>query len=220
MGGWTPGLGATELREKAWEKLVELQPQPEVALLQEATAPPARLGLDSQVGGLTSESPVGSLIWSPHLALIEPQRLGGIGEQGYVATARIAVGDREVALISFHARTQGPGVVANIEALFDRLGEWIGQGSFILAGDFNSCRLAEQVWPGWRHLEFFEQVEAGYGMFNCYWQKQFCYHGVTTAKRARVLENAETPALAGISGMELAGLEPATSWVRSRRSPN
>jgi hypothetical protein len=50
MGGWTPGLGATELREEAWEKVVELRPQPEVALLQEATAPPARLGLDSQVG--------------------------------------------------------------------------------------------------------------------------------------------------------------------------
>jgi hypothetical protein len=50
MGSWTPGLNATELREKAWEKLVELQPQPEVALLQEARAPPARLGLDSQVG--------------------------------------------------------------------------------------------------------------------------------------------------------------------------
>jgi hypothetical protein len=33
------------------------------------------------------------------------------------------------------------------------------------------------------------------------------------------LEN-ETPALAGASAMELAGLEPATSWVRSRRSPN
>jgi Phage integrase family len=30
----------------------------------------------------------------------------------------------------------------------------------------------------------------------------------------------ENPALAGASLMELAGLEPATSWVRSRRSPN
>ena len=30
----------------------------------------------------------------------------------------------------------------------------------------------------------------------------------------------ETPVYAGVSLMELAGLEPATSWVRSRRSPN
>ncbi len=30
----------------------------------------------------------------------------------------------------------------------------------------------------------------------------------------------ETPANARVLEMELAGLEPATSWVRSRRSPN
>jgi hypothetical protein len=30
----------------------------------------------------------------------------------------------------------------------------------------------------------------------------------------------ETPANARVLRMELAGLEPATSWVRSRRSPN
>jgi hypothetical protein len=30
----------------------------------------------------------------------------------------------------------------------------------------------------------------------------------------------EIPAIAGISAMELSGLEPLTSWVRSRRSPN
>jgi hypothetical protein len=32
--------------------------------------------------------------------------------------------------------------------------------------------------------------------------------------------NGRTRATAGILRMELAGLEPATSWVRSRRSPN
>ncbi len=30
----------------------------------------------------------------------------------------------------------------------------------------------------------------------------------------------ECPAVSGSRAMELAGLEPATSWVRSRRSPN
>jgi hypothetical protein len=30
----------------------------------------------------------------------------------------------------------------------------------------------------------------------------------------------ERPAFAGLSVVELAGLEPATSWVRSRCSPN
>jgi alkylation response protein AidB-like acyl-CoA dehydrogenase len=32
--------------------------------------------------------------------------------------------------------------------------------------------------------------------------------------------NARTPAGAGVLGVELGGLEPPTSWVRSRRSPN
>ncbi len=36
---------------------------------------------------------------------------------------------------------------------------------------------------------------------------------VTTRESVALLEN-ETPALAGASAMELAGLEPATSWVR------
>jgi hypothetical protein len=33
------------------------------------------------------------------------------------------------------------------------------------------------------------------------------------------MEN-ERPAFAGLSSMELGGLEPPTSWVRSRRSPS
>ncbi len=44
-------------------------------------------------------------------------------------------------------------------------------GSFILAGDFNSCRRAEQIWPGRRHLEFFEGAEGRYGMVNCCWKE-------------------------------------------------
>jgi hypothetical protein len=32
--------------------------------------------------------------------------------------------------------------------------------------------------------------------------------------------NQKGPALQDLLNMELAGLEPATSWVRSRRSPN
>lgn len=44
-------------------------------------------------------------------------------------------------------------------------------GSFILAGDFNSCRLAEKIWPGYGHLEFFEGAESSYGMANCFWNE-------------------------------------------------
>jgi endonuclease/exonuclease/phosphatase (EEP) superfamily protein YafD len=171
MGAWTPALRDSSRRENAWERLVELRPQPDLALLQEATDAPARLGLESQLGGLGNGRAIGSLIWSPRLPLVEPARLQGIGEHGYIATGRVASGDREIALVSFHARTGGPGSIAHVEALLDRLGDWISRRSFILAGDFNSCRLANEAWPGYRHLEFFKRVEADYGMFNCYWQK-------------------------------------------------
>ena len=48
----------------------------------------------------------------------------------------------------------------------------MSRGPFILGGDFNSCRgTAEQTWPGMGHREFFERVEADFGVYNCYWQK-------------------------------------------------
>jgi hypothetical protein len=45
------------------------------------------------------------------------------------------------------------------------------------------------------------------------------FSGPVDLRRITKMEN-ETPAFAGLYEMELAGLEPATSWVRSRRSPN
>jgi endonuclease/exonuclease/phosphatase family metal-dependent hydrolase len=64
----------------------------------------------------------------------------------------------------------GEGAVANIEALLERVKDRIAEPPFILAGDFNSCRLAENSWPGYPHKEFWERVEADYGMFNCMWR--------------------------------------------------
>jgi endonuclease/exonuclease/phosphatase family metal-dependent hydrolase len=168
FASWAPALQGAELRGSAWRKLAELAPEPDVALLQEDTRPP-----DEMVGtfGGVEDGRVGSLIWSPRLELLEPHRLQDVGDRGYVALARVAAGDPGIALISFHARTTGPGAVANIEALFDRLGDVFSRGSFVLGGDFNSCRLAEETWPGCRHREFFERVEEDYGMHNCYWRE-------------------------------------------------
>jgi endonuclease/exonuclease/phosphatase family metal-dependent hydrolase len=84
-----------------------------------------------------------------------------------MAQASSAVGP--ITLISLHASPQGSSV-AHIEELLDRLSAALA-ASFILAGDFNSCRLAEQVWPGYRHLEFFDCAETRYGMVNCFWRE-------------------------------------------------
>jgi hypothetical protein len=53
------------------------------------------------------------------------------------------------------------------------------------------------------------------------WHVPACFDGcVAKTSRPRWAQNARTPAVAGILGVELGGLEPPTSWVRSRRSPN
>jgi len=53
--------------------------------------------------------------------------------------------------------------------LLARLSDWMSGESFLLAGDFNSCRLADKRWPEWHHLELFERIEADFGILNCYW---------------------------------------------------
>ncbi len=108
-------------------------------------------------------------IWAPQRALSEPLTLTGVREHGWVATASASSSAGPIKLISLHARTQG-SAVAHIEMLLGRLSKATA-ASFILAGDFNSCRLAEQVWPGYRHLESFERAEDRYGMVNCFWKE-------------------------------------------------
>jgi len=166
MGGFTPGLNSHTARENAWRRLAEVEPRPDLALLQEASAPPE--GFPGHASG--SASGIGARIWTPHDgALSRPSMLDGVGDHGWAATAQVHRERGSVDLISLHAKTQG-SAIAHVEALLGRLSEFMG-GSFILAGDLNSCRLAERVWPGYRHLEFFESAESSYGMVNCFWEE-------------------------------------------------
>jgi hypothetical protein len=61
-GAWTLELPGPALREKAWDALLDPAVKPDVALLQEATVPPDRLGLASEIGG-SAPGCIGSLIW-------------------------------------------------------------------------------------------------------------------------------------------------------------
>jgi exonuclease III len=165
MAGFTPNLNSLAMRAKAWAHLAALDPQPDFALLQEASAP-----LEG-FPGLVSGAAVGiqARIWTPSGALLEPSTLEDVRSHGWVAMGQASSSVGPITLISLHARTQG-SAVAHIEELLDRLSGALGS-SFILAGDFNSCRLADQVWPGYRHLEFFDGAETRYGMVNCFWRE-------------------------------------------------
>jgi len=166
MGGFTPGLNSHAMREEAWVCLTAIEPQPDLALLQEASAPPE--GFPGHAIGPAGG--IGARIWTPDDAtLSRPSTLDAVGDHGWVATAQVHRPVGSIDLISLHAKTEG-SAIAHVEALLGRLSESMG-GSFILAGDFNSCRLAERVWPGYRHLEFFEGAESRYGMVNCFWEE-------------------------------------------------
>jgi hypothetical protein len=52
----------------------------------------------------------------------------------------------------------------------------------------------------------------------CDWAKDWANESAPASER-NAIRNARTRAIAGILRVELAGLAPATSWVRSRRSP-
>jgi len=75
-----------------------------------------------QTGGLDPR-PWGSLIFSPRLRLEDATTLD-IADHGYVAAARVEIGERELALISLQARTHEPlGTVRHIEEKL-RSGKW------------------------------------------------------------------------------------------------
>lgn len=165
MGGFTPGLNSRACRADAWRLLTEVSPVPDVALLQEASAPPS-----SVLGDATGPSSgIDARIWSASGAITEAASLEGVREHGWLASGRIFTAAGPITFLSLHARAQG-SVVTHIEALLEGAAGQL-DGSFVLAGDFNSCRLAEQTWPGYRHLEFFEGAEERYGMVNCFWRE-------------------------------------------------
>ena len=68
------------------------------------------------------------------------------------------------------ASTPAPrgSAVAHLEAIFAAIAPILAGREFIVGGDFNSCRLAERRWRGYRHLEFFEGLEAR-GFHNCFY---------------------------------------------------
>lgn len=160
MGGFTPGLNSLEARARSWELLAEATP--DVALIQEASVP---IGIQGQLVG--PDDRIASRIWAPELELSELRVLDGVREHGWVSCATVGTDLGPIKLVSLHARTQG-SAIAHVEALLGELERELA-GSFVLAGDFNTARLAEEIWPGYRHLEFFETAEERYGLFNCFW---------------------------------------------------
>jgi hypothetical protein len=142
---------------------------PDIAFLQEAMAPPPDLVDPARLVGLSQDWKWASLLYCPRLELREGKLLWGLREHGRVVFAEATAGDRDLCLVSLHAWTT-PAVVPHLNAIFDQLEELIKERSFVIAGDFNSCRFADRVWPGYGHLKFFERIEAN-GMVNCHWRR-------------------------------------------------
>jgi Endonuclease/Exonuclease/phosphatase family len=152
---------SAEVHSAGWGKLLALSP--DVALVQEAMAPPPTIDM-GLVACIVPERRWSSLVYSPD-PIDEPRVLEELSDHGRVAMGQINVGERTIALVSLHAWTE-PATVPHLEAIFARLAETL-DCPCIVAGDFNSCRLADEVWPGYGHLEFFERIEDDF--VNCHW---------------------------------------------------
>src|SRR5262249_30328385 len=108
MGGWTPILRSSSIRERAWRALPRIEPRPDISFLQEGTLPPPDLGMDDEIA-LELLGPFASGFWSPSYKLREAGSLHGVSDHGYVGTARIDLADLSLSLVSIQVRTQSPG---------------------------------------------------------------------------------------------------------------
>jgi endonuclease/exonuclease/phosphatase (EEP) superfamily protein YafD len=143
------------VHDEVWGKLLALEP--DIAFLQEASAPPVGLLAGDSLLGWRATRRWDSAIYAPLLEVVESRAVEEVSMHGQVASARIARDEHLLWLVSIHASTRD-AVVPHLKAILSAVDQCFA-GSLILAGDFNSCRLADEWYPGYGHLEFFEELE-------------------------------------------------------------
>ena len=146
--------------DAAWRHLRDVL-QPDIALLQEVREVSLAAG-EARVFQRVTRS-WGTAIVARHGSLtpIEiPVDLGG--RTGYVIGARWhRSGEEDLVVVSVHAPIIGGRVFPYLDRIFSAIKLAVGDHNAIVGGDLNTARLAEKVWPGYGHGEFWAQVERG-----------------------------------------------------------
>lgn len=154
---WNQGYWQfTKRHTEAWRHLREVI-RPDIAFLQE-TRPPELLYGETLIFAEIHRG-WGTAVYARELELKEislekyPARCVG-------AVLKTSVG-REICLFSVHAPIIRGRVFPHLAEIFGEIEEKACGRSFLIGGDLNSARLAERVWPGYGHGEFFRTIDEG-----------------------------------------------------------
>ena len=149
--------------DEAWDYLCN-GINPDLAFLQEVK-PPSWLPVHALLFEEITRG-WGTAIFAPSLTL---SRVDFSLYPGRVAAASIILNNNlSLFAASIHAPIIADRVFPHLANIFAEPELPRASGSAVVGGDLNSAHLAEQVWPGYGHGPFFDQINRGDRWADCY----------------------------------------------------
>jgi endonuclease/exonuclease/phosphatase family metal-dependent hydrolase len=171
LATWNLGFAFGSFRKthvEAWKYLRE-EIRPDVALLQEVSPPELPAGEDIVFQPVYRDW--GTAIYARGLRLrkLTLRRYPRGVARGRVTVGTVTVGARELGLASVHAPVIRNEVHPHLDRVFNQLEALFENRPTIVAGDLNSARACEGVWPDSGHARFFERIGKG-PFIDCHWK--------------------------------------------------
>ena len=141
---------------KAWAYLRN-NIKPDLALLQEVSPP--KLSENEYLLFKHVHGSWGTALYSRGLPL-EELPFQTHSERVAIAKIKLETG-QEIAAASIHAPIIKQRVFPYLDKIFDEVESLVNGRAFIVGGDLNTARLAEEVWPEHGHGPFFERIAKG-----------------------------------------------------------
>jgi len=136
--------------------------RPDIALLQEVHLP--SLEKDENIIFEEIHQGWGTAVYSKGLSL---ERISMKGYTKRVAAAKVPFpGNQVLHIASVHAPIIKGRVFPHLDNIFNEIEDKFSKSTFVIGGDLNSARLAEEIWPGNGHGPFFKRIDQG-RFFDC-----------------------------------------------------
>ena len=136
--------------------------KPDIALLQEVCPPPLEDGENLVFEEI--HNGWGTALYGKGVSL---DRVFLEEYPGRIAAALVQMsGEQVFYAASVHAPIIEKRVFPHLDNIFDEIEAVFSKGTFVIGGDLNSARLAEEVWPGHGHGPFFKRIDSG-RFFDC-----------------------------------------------------
>jgi exonuclease III len=150
---WNMGNNSvrSSLHDAAWHHLLDADALgADIALIQEAVPPPWIAGTH----GLLWTQAWPTRAWGTGIAVKGKHELSGIDrpiEGGRFVAGRLKAQRGPIVLVSVHARTDVPEFIPPLRRTFKAIRDECADSRFIVGGDLNTARRAEEFWPGYGH---------------------------------------------------------------------